>query len=35
MEDIFSLLQSGQRADNRFGLAMVNSDSGRYWTLRK
>ena len=35
MEDIFSLLQSGQRADNRFGLAMVETDSGRYWTLRK
>jgi len=35
MEDIFSLLQSGQRADNRFGLAAVDSDRGRYWTLRK
>jgi esterase/lipase superfamily enzyme len=35
MEDIFSLLQSGQRADNRFGLAAVESDRGRYWTLRK
>jgi esterase/lipase superfamily enzyme len=35
MEDIFSLLQSGQRADKRFGLAMMESDSGHYWTLRK
>ncbi|MGB5339751.1 MAG: alpha/beta fold hydrolase [Gammaproteobacteria bacterium] len=35
MEDIFSLLQTGQRADNRFGLAAVDSERGRYWTLRK
>jgi esterase/lipase superfamily enzyme len=34
MEDIFSLLQSGQRAENRFGLATVESSGGRYWTLK-
>lgn len=35
MEDIFALLQSGQRADRRFGLEGVDSDQGRYWTFRK
>lgn len=35
MEDTFSLLQTGQRADNRFGLVAVDNDHGRYWTLRK
>ena len=35
MEDIFALLQTGQRADNRFGLEAVNTDAGRYWTFRK
>ncbi len=35
MEDIFSLLQSGQRADGRFGLGVVELDDGRYWTFRK
>jgi esterase/lipase superfamily enzyme len=35
MEDIYGILQTGQRADNRFGLEAVNSDSGRYWTFRK
>jgi hypothetical protein len=35
MEDIFSLLQTGQRADRRFGLQAVDSTLGRYWTLRK
>ena len=35
MEDIFALLQTGQRADNRFGLEAVNTGAGRYWTFRK
>lgn len=35
MEDIFSLLHTSHRADRRFGLAAVDSDYGRYWTLRK
>jgi esterase/lipase superfamily enzyme len=35
MEDIFALLQTGQRADRRFGLEAVNGPRGRYWTLRK
>jgi esterase/lipase superfamily enzyme len=35
MEDIFSLLQTGQRADNRFGLEAVDAPAGRYWTFRK
>ena len=35
MEDIFGLLQTGQRADNRFGLEAVDSAQGRYWTFRK
>ena len=35
MEDIFALLQTGQRADRRFGLEAVNGPQGRYWTLRK
>jgi len=35
MEDIFGILQTGQRADNRFGLEAVDSASGRYWTFRK
>ncbi len=35
MEDIFSLLQSGQRAENRFGLGAVEQDGERYWTFRK
>lgn len=35
MEDIFALLQSGQRADGRFGLGVVELDDGRYWTFRK
>ena len=35
MEDIFSLLQTGQRADNRFGLEAVDTAAGRYWTFRK
>jgi len=35
MEDIFGILQTGQRADGRFGLEAVNSANGRYWTFRK
>ncbi len=35
MEDIFALLQTGQRADRRFGLQGVDTPAGRYWTLRK
>ncbi|MEN8206801.1 MAG: alpha/beta fold hydrolase [Pseudomonadota bacterium] len=35
MEDIFGLLQTGQRADNRFGLEARESEQGRYWTFRK
>ncbi len=35
MEDIYGILQTGQRADARFGLAPVDTDQGRYWTFRK
>ena len=35
MEDIFAILQTGQRAQNRFGLEAVDADRGRYWTFRK
>jgi len=35
MEDIFALLQTGQRAENRFGLEAVDTGAGRYWTFRK
>jgi len=35
MEDIFSLLQTGQRADNRFGLGAAEKDGKRYWTFRQ
>jgi len=35
MEDIFALLQTGQRADNRFGLEAVDTAAGRYWTFRR
>ena len=35
MDDIFALLQTGQRAANRFGLEAVNTGAGRYWTFRK
>jgi esterase/lipase superfamily enzyme len=35
MEDIYAIVQTGQRADNRFGLAPVDTDKGRYWTFRK
>jgi esterase/lipase superfamily enzyme len=35
MEDIYGLLQTGQRADDRFGLEARESGEGRYWTFRK
>jgi esterase/lipase superfamily enzyme len=35
MEDIFALLQTGQRADGRFGLKALESHGVRYWTFRK
>lgn len=35
MEDIFALLQTGQRADDRFGLKPLESNGVRYWTFRK
>ena len=35
MEDIFGLLQTGQRADDRFGLEARETGRGRYWTFRK
>jgi hypothetical protein len=35
MEDIFALLQTGQRAERRFDLEAVDTSRGRYWTFRK
>ncbi len=35
MEDIFGMLQTGQRADHRFNLEAVDASQGRYWKLRK
>ena len=35
MEDIFSLLQTGQRADDRFALGAVERGGKRYWTFRQ
>lgn len=35
MEDIFGMLQTGQRADHRFNLEPVDTPQGRYWKLRK
>ena len=35
MEDIYALLQTGQRADQRFGLEAVDTPKGRHWTFRK
>ena len=35
MEDIFALLQAGQRADDRFGLKSQEFNGLRYWTFRK
>lgn len=33
--DFFSLLQSGQKADQRFALQPVDGKGGRYWVFRK
>lgn len=35
MEDIYSLLQGGQRAADRFGLETVDAPNGRHWNFRK
>jgi hypothetical protein len=35
MEDIFGIVQTGQKADGRFGLQAVDGPAGRYWTFRK
>ena len=35
MEDIFGLLQTGKRADDRFGIEARETGQGRYWTFRK
>jgi esterase/lipase superfamily enzyme len=35
MEDIYALLQTGQRAGARFGLEEVDTRAGRHWTFRK
>jgi esterase/lipase superfamily enzyme len=35
MEDIFALLQTGQRADDRFGIKAEEANGLRYWTFRK
>lgn len=35
MEDIYSILQTGQRADARFALRAVDGPEGRYWTFRE
>jgi esterase/lipase superfamily enzyme len=35
MEDIFGIVQTGQKADGRFGLQAVDGPEGRYWTFRK
>ena len=35
MEDIFALLQTGKRADDRFGLKALEFNGMRYWTFRK
>jgi esterase/lipase superfamily enzyme len=35
MEDIYSLLQGGQRAADRFGLETIDTPDGRHWTFRK
>lgn len=35
MEDIYALLQTGQRADERFGLEAVDTSEGRHWKFRK
>lgn len=33
--DFFSLLQSGQKADQRFALQPIDGKQGRYWVFRK
>lgn len=35
MEDIFAIVRTGQRADDRFGLQAVDGPEGRYWTFRQ
>jgi esterase/lipase superfamily enzyme len=35
MEDIYAIVQTGQSADNRFGLDPVDTAEGRYWTFRR
>lgn len=35
MEDIYGVLYTGQRAEERFGLEGVDTPEGRYWTFRK
>ena len=35
MEDIYGLLQTGQRADDRFGLQAMENPEGRFWAFRK
>ena len=35
MEDIYALIEAGQRADKRFGLKEANTEAGRYWKFRK
>jgi esterase/lipase superfamily enzyme len=35
MEDIYAILSSGQRSDQRFGLQGVDVPEGRYWTFRR
>lgn len=35
MEDIYAILGSGQRSDNRFGLQAIDTPEGRYWTFRR
>lgn len=35
MEDIYAILTTGQRSDNRFGLEPVDTPEGRYWTFRR
>lgn len=35
MEDIFGLLKTSNRADDRFGLGAVEKDGQRYWVFRK
>jgi len=34
LSDIFALMTSGSRAENRFGLAASMTKEGRYWVIR-